>query len=862
MSRGLSPERSGATAPRQRRILRRYLAVLTATALATVALPVAVASAAPTAGAALAAGSTVLPGAFTYKITVTNNRTGVLGTGGETINFVDILLPSTIGIKTAGTAPAPSGWTSRTTNLSGLQTYTFRGGSIAPGSALTFEFPASVAAPTADREGNFEVAVSSDDGATTSGATGALKTTIRTLEVLEGSLGATSPTGVTDQSGTAGQLIDYTARVKNHARGSQTVTHALSSNGSETITQAPAQALAAGAVGTFVSKVTLGGSADRNATFTSAASATGSNALSQSRAFEVQAPAAIAVAASSFEPKFSTGTTSEVFSLTATKTNKPALTLTSGSLTLPVGVTAGLRGLPMTAPLGASTVLSFGPAQLKAADGKYSVDYALAGVDDNGFQYTADRLKGTLANVLTIDSLKPIIRDLTVSLPLDADGRTQTAASNDGDVIRVDGKIEDASGISNCTAALQYVRLNPDGQGADIPVPATATSNGTGGCTFTGQVTTKKSPATFAADATEFVAEAGAKDPTGNTGDGASKATLVDLIAPVFDFAETRGTNAKADRITVGFTDAGLVFGACSRTQWKIDNELLVKEVQYSNGQPCVPGQAGPDNERVLLLIEPRDQDLQTNVTFTPGTRPAADPATDRAGQDALLATVKTAIGVAPAAPVLVKATRTNLETGKRETATLDEGSFFTNRTGNDLQVEFTGGRANYFVQVFDKDGNPVGAVQDGSAGVVTVPIGTTDGTYVRSIALINAAGKISDKTGMSIVLDRIAPKLGEVTKAGTNSVTVKFTEKLAGGSNFAEDWFVFENNPGQDPADPDDDRAYYQVSSVSGSGDSRTVSTNRALANIGPVGADYVKRSPSGIRYVDRAGNGLANTI
>jgi hypothetical protein len=293
-----------------------------------------------------------------------------------------------------------------------------------------------------------------------------------------------------------------------------------------------------------------------------------------------------------------------------------------------------------------------------------------------------------------------------------------------------------------------------------------------------------------------------------------------------------------------------------------VDGELLVKEVQYSDGKPCVSGQAGPTNDRILVLTAPRDQDLQTNVTYTPGTRPVADRATDRAGQDALTKIIATVNGVAPAAPEIVTATRTSA-TGGRETATKDEGSFFTNRTGNDLLVEFTGARSGYRVQVFDKAGNPLGGSQDASDGLVTVPVGTTDGTYERTLKLINLTGKISDGTPLSVVLDRVAPALGSVARSSTStsSVTVTFTEKLQSGSNFAEDWFVFVKNAQQDPNDPDDDRAYYQVSSVSGTGSTRTVNTNRALTD-GEVGADYLKRSPTGTRYVDRAGNALANTV
>lgn len=850
MSRTLSTDTGAVAAPRR----RRGLAILITTALATAFLPVAVANAAPTAVAALTAGKDVFPGAASFTINVTNNRTAPLGlAGGETVNFVDIKLPNTAGIKTSAVPTAPQGWTATRTSAGGLQTYTFRGGSIAPGSSLPFTFPASVAAPTADRSGTFEVAVSSDNGRTSDGAEGALTTVIRTLDIVEGSLKATAPSGVTDGTATAGQTIDYAFQVRNLARGTQTVSPQLSSDSSsDTIQQAPAQSLAAGAVGTFVSKLTFGGSSNRPVSLTAAANASPSQALTEAASFTVQAPAELVLDAASFKPTAVRPNLPTSFTIDATKFNDPALNIASSSLSLPTGVTA--NGGALSFSDGATQTLSFGPASATGADNVYDVTFSFAGTDSNGFGFTKTQ---TLSDALTLDSIGPVIDPFTVTLPTDADGRRQTAASNDGDKIDVAGRLDDCS----VAADKLKVVLQPN-VGSAIPVPVTRSADG---CEFSGSITTGGEGTTFADGTTSFVALASASDAAGNAGSNATAKTIVDLVLPVFTDAITLGasdTSTSADRILVTFTDATTVFGGCSEAHWSIDGELLVRDVRYSDGSECVPGQAGPDNSRLLLLVEPRDQDLQTNVTYDPQARPVTDPAKDSAGQDALEDTIATVVGVVPAAPEIVTVTRGD-GAGGREDAVLDGGSYYTNQAGNDLEVTFAGGRAGYTIRVLDGAGNRLSESSvGGSPSTVKVPLGTTDGTLVRNLQLVNTVGKVSELTKLTVVLDRIKPALGSVTKTSDRSVDVTFSEILASGTNFAEDWFVYENNRDQDPADPDDDRAYYQVGSVTGNGATRTLNTNSDLQNLGSVGADYLLRNPDGVRYEDRAGNTLNNTV
>lgn len=848
MSRARTAERVTGVAPgaRRGRGLRRGLAVLTATALATVTLPVATALAAPAATAALTEGKEVFPGTSSFTVQVNNTRTVLGAAGGETVNWVRIQVPNIAGFKVAGAPTAPSGWTGEGFASGSLQTYTFRGGSLAPGSSLPFTFPASVAAPKFDRTGDFDVAVSSDGGKTTSGAAGDLTSAVKTLQLVEGSVKAVAPAGVTDQSGTAGQTVDYAFAVRNLASLTQRVTPSLSSNGNDTVTQAAPADVTTGETRTFTSTVALGGSANREAVFSAAAQAAPSATKTITAPFTVQAPASLVLNAGSFSPKAVRPGLARTFTVDATKVNAPALSIATAELVVP-GATASAGTLSVAD--GSTRTLSFGPATPAGSDGTYDVTARFAGSDSNGFPYAQTV---ALDDVLTLDSLGPQIDPFTVTLPTDADGRRQTAVSNDKDRITVQGTLDD------CSPSTLELFLQPN-VGAVIPVPVTRN-----GCDFTGSVTTGGEGTTFASTATSFTAVATATDAAENAGSAAATPVAIDLVLPVLSKAVTMGptsASTQADRILVTFTEKNTVFGGCSPSQWKVDGELLVRSVTYSNGEPCQSGKAGPDNSRVLMLMQSRDQDLQTNVTYTRGTRPVADPAVDGAGQDAATATVATIGGVIPAAPELLTVQRGD-GVGGREDATFDEDTYWTNRPGSDLTVEFAGGRPGYTVRVLDGSGSVLASKPvAGSPEVVSVPLGSADGTLVRKLQLLNDRGLASDLTSFTVVLDRIRPALGSVAQTDARTVEVTFNEVLATGTNFAEDWFASKENPDQDPNDPDDDREIYQVGSVSGNGAARTLTTNRDMQG-GAVGAQYLLRNPDAVRYEDRAGNTLADAL
>ncbi|MCW2622263.1 MAG: secreted agglutinin, partial [Frankiales bacterium] len=791
-------------------------------------------------------------------VNVTNGGTRLVG---EAVNYVDIKLPNTAGFSTlAGPLTGPAGWTGSATSIGGIQTYTFRGGSLAPGSSAAFTFPVSVAAPLADRKGALEVAVSSDNGKTTSGAGPAagLTSTVQTLEIVKDSVVPTSPAGVVDRTGTSTQDIAYALGVKNYARAAQTVTPQLTSTvASDTITQAAALSVPAGGTSTISTPVRLGAAGTR--TFSAAATAGSASAADPltGAAFTVLSPSTLSLDPAGFSPRNSRPGITRDISVPLTKTGTPALNLDTVTLELlleggPVLTTADYGKLDVLD--NTRKMLTFGNVLLPAGiTGLLDARYTFTGNDDNGFPFSYTQ---TLSKVLKLDATAPIIDRLDVVLPNDADGAQQTALSNDGDTVSITGKLNPA----DCDATITSLVVKGGSASQSIsPIKQT-------GCDFSGSFTSDKdasTPAiTFPAGTTAFSVTATALDPAENPG-SAVYTGLVDIVLPTIIQAQTQAANAttsSASRIAVQFNDQSVVLGGCTPSQWKIDSEVLVTQVLFSDGTACSDTTGKADNIRVLVLNQARDQDLQTNVTYTPGTRPFARPAKDGAGQDALARTIATISGVNPAAPVLQTVTRN----GGTEPATLDSGAYWTRFTGSDLKVTFLNGRAGYVVRVLDENGAELTRKTiEGSDNSVNVPIGTTDGRYTRQLQLLNGPTLKSALTGFAVELDRVLPKLGTVERVTgqARQVKVTFTEVLAGGTDFAEDWFVSQANAQQDPADPNDDFDYYQVGSVAGSGNARTLTTNSDLAGAGVVDALYNIRNPESVRYADRAGNGVANT-
>ncbi|MPZ68383.1 MAG: hypothetical protein GEU71_02515 [Actinobacteria bacterium] len=838
------------------RRVRKTQALLVALAVMTGILATAVpALAAPSSTARLTVGQQVFPGLNQpYSIQVTNSG---LPIAGETINAVRILLPTqATGVKNgAALIVGPGSWTATRVSNGNLQSILFKGGTIAPGGNVVFTFPADVPAPTSsDRSGVVQVQVSSNGGATTSNATvpagsGTLTTAVKILEVT--TIAPTSPAGVTDGTGTAGQPVVFTTSIKNHATNAVLVDPTLTASGTgsnETVTdQAPAT-IASGATSSFDFPVTLGttGSGDRTATFTGGGSAAGAVAAAKSTNLVIQVAPVLTPRLGTLSPRTvrpTTGTPIEyTFTINVDKTGTPGLTIGNGSSLDFAGNSVPLQSAVPFAGGAATQTLTFGPAAISGADGVYDADLVLVGADAND---KAISTNSTLTNAITIDSILPVIT-AELKLPNDNDGDPQTAAKN-GDVITVSGQISD-----NIAATIDFVELRSNaGDVINVPV------NVSGG-EYTGSTA-----ANFSNAATSFVAAAQATDSAGNRGMVESTPALVDLFAPTL---LNPGDVLSATTIRVQLDDAaGLVKGGCNPSEWEVDG-ALVTSVRFSDGTSCSRGfsgsPVGPDNYRLLVLGQAIDEAVEPAVTYTPGARFIGDRAKDGAGNYTVATLIDTVSRVAPAAPDILSVTRN----GGTETATFNEDKYWTRFGGNDLEVNFAGARDGYRIQVLDGNDEVLYTSDSlvGSTGTVAIPIGTTEGDYARKIRLLSSRAVPGATTPLTIALDTTAPAISTSVVAlasdtEADQIAVTLSEPLGGGTNFSFDWYAYEMAGGE--------RSYYVVDRVTGSGNTLTVEA--ALPNVTAAdssafgGVDYIFTSgdSGGKRYVDRAGNALGDT-
>lgn len=851
-------ERQRGGASRKDSLMRRtFFAVIATLALVVGLTSVASAASTLSGSARLTAASTnVLPGqgaqAPEFSVDVSNtSQAGLLPDQGPRVNYVNIILPSAAGITTNPSVQAPSGWTAEITDQGSLQTVKFRatGSGIAPGGTQRFTFPANVAAPSSgDVPGDFRVAISDNGGQTTEPARGDLTTIIRVLEVV--SLGALSPAGVADQSATGGQSITYGVSVRNHATQALTVTPSLvSATDVDTIGAVSPALIASNGSKTFGFPVTLGAqsSGERTSKFTAGATSSAAAAVAKDAFLTVQAPPALSLDATSFAPKFvrASSLISYEFSVTANKTQSPALRVSTCTLSF-AGTTTSLAS-PVVFGAGAgSQPLAFTATNVTGSEGVHTVRIQCSGVDGNDHPASYNL---SLTDVITIDNTAPLV---TVQL-IKPSG--QEAVKN-GDTVRVTGTVDEV-------ARVDFVRLRPN-RGDDIP----CTVGGGESTTFSCQV----SP-TFEAGTTSVHAEAQVTDKAGNIGGAASTPVVVDLKKPELNFAQT----LSGKQILIRFEDQTAIRGGCNPTQWTV-NGHVVSRVLFSDGTECTSppgprGAQGPEgsNFRILVLAdELADRDETPLVKYTRDeTNPLADNVADAALNIADNASITSIPGILPPAPEIADSgnavTRTDHVTGEREAAYREQGTgtksdtdtYWTNRAGSDLLVGFTGGKAGYKIQAVDGSGNPVGDPQEITAssgsGTLTVSIGTSDGRFVRGIRLINAAGA-GPATFFDVALDRVTPDIVKAT-AADDKVTVGFTEVLPVGTDFANDWYAWENVPGG--------RDFYQSQRVDRTGNLAERILTVAFDNPDQFGgALYLFTSGGfdGQRYEDRAGNFLSD--
>jgi hypothetical protein len=908
-----------------RTVPSRLLAVLVATAMALLVLPVTAALAAPTGSVTRTSPLDLFPGASrTFSFTVSNTGAAVVG---ESVNWVRFVLPSEeAGVEhNADPITPPAGWTATRDGLDdkgasipdSTQSVTFRASSptaaIRPGSSLGFSFPARVDRPlSTDETGTFTVAASSDNGRTTKGLTGpgtALDVNVRILQVVPGTLGALAPQGVVDQSGTAGQPgVVYGYDVRNYARNNVTISGVLASNGDDQ-TGGPVTVTVPGVGGnTFGDNVektapvrhtiTLGSAptANRTATFSAVATAPQAASGTVARPFTIEVPAALTL--TNLQPKrvrTATGSGAVTFTADAAKTGSPGLTVNGGTLTITSGTTVvpvRLAKTPVTFGGGnANGAVEFEPVALSETglgalvnrEALATATATVSSVDANGFD--AIRNRQVLNETLTLDNLAPALT-VAVTLPLDADGRRQTAA-RDTNRIEVSGTItglDAAPTTANVGPRQLKVTIN-DGT-RDVNVPVTVSGNGPD-YTFSGSAAPS-----YTAGATSATVKATVTDTAGNIGTSPVATYVIDNVVPKL---ESPGRTTTVRSIVVQFSDDNTdLLGGCDPQHYLLNNVPgMVERVEFAGGNPtggtgvqCTEATAAPGNSgvRVLILRNAMAEDATPQVTYSATARTfGADPVKDGAANEVVRTTIDTIRQIAPLAPEIVRVTRN--QGAERATEVDAEGrpttyyTRFSKVTVNgtqvdDLEVRFLGSRNNYQVQVLELDaaGNFVKVLNtrtvtgpatplDANEQGIRVPLNGVDGTYRRALRFVTTSGSganqvtvLGELARFDVVLDRVVPGVAARAASG-NEVTVTFNEVIQSGGDFASDWFgLATTSSGSTRA--------YQAETVT-----TPSNTTRKLTVPFPNGSSFAgieyrftSGPDGGLPVVDRAGNRLLN--
>ena len=884
-----------------RRVSSFSLVIALVASLLAIAAPTAQASA--PGWARLTSGVTVTPGdAKPYGIRVESRET--------TINLVAINVPNYIGLDVA-TLAAPEGWTGKIQDIGGMERLIFSGGSIPEGGTADFGFGVNVAPPAdaTERSAAFDVQLSSDSGrsfetamvgSSNPFAGGTLTTTIKFLEVIDVQLVSPTVAGAADGTGTEGQTVWVQTTTQNFASIPVVVDPGLTFSGGadyppkdKLITDPDTLDIAGNGTSTAVFEVELGAAekienrnrpnqqtvrADRPVNFvgTAAEKLSGSTALPGRLAYEVQRRAEIILDGDTFQPTVVAPGPRE-FAADAGRTGTPDVTINGGSISFADTVAQLQTGTSMAAGSNPQTLTFAG--QVAGSDGDHQVSALFDLTDSNGFDYlwannpvqATDIFGQKVPLEVTIDAIAPTIT-ADISLPNDGDGRPQEAAK-DGDSITVSGTIDDTS------ATIDRVRLVANG----VTIAETDTVNRSldktsYSVTFDG--------VNFGLNLGTFSAIANATDPAGNVGLGVSGTFDFDNVVPFLESARTLGTldasqgldglnGTSAGEILVHFFDNATVKGGCNPNEYTVDGQSIVREVQYSDGTPCFPGEAGPDNDRILVLSVPIDRDSNPSITYTPIN---GDRLKDGAGNFAPQDTVTAVSGILPPMPDLVDVYRNTSGTttpeecldGACEDAYNDEGMYWTRFAGDDTVVCVSGARPGYQIQVVDGSDNPLTVAQptSGSPDCIHVPIDTAETAYDRGIRFVNSAGA-GESLQLTIALDQTLPGFAEVVRNADDQVEVTFNEKLVEGDNYAVDWLVYEQlaTGGQIFYSPDSVRTP-EVVQPGTNGATVPDYTRRTLTvdwrNWGDwagVGYEFTSGDYGGTQYGDRAGNKLPNT-
>lgn len=866
-------------------------------ALFVALLPALPAAAAPTATAELTAGTNVFPSADgdTRDFTIDVANSG--GLGDEAVTDVRVVLPTnSAGVSlTDDLGSPPSGWSVRSVRgPSGLEVLLYEADDglfpgIQPGNSEAFTFPAAVERPqNSEEDGPFDVSVSSDGSdfePATAPDDGTLTTTVEILEVLN-DVAVRAPEGAADGSATAGQTVTVGYSVRNHAIDTVSVSGELAS--SDTSAATPSSPVVLDVPGDpsdatlFEHSVSTNPDISNNTQVTFDASATSSGADAEqnpSGVLEIQVPSLINLDEDSFEPtsvRSGIGTAQTQFTIDASKNGTPNLTISDGSLSFAT-TSATLIDGPYELS-GGSTTLTFETSDpISGAGGLHDVDFSFPDVEDsNGF---VDSHALTLADLIEIDDIAP---DLTVNVEIP---EGQDAVKN-GDNIRVYGEIV---GDDAMVDELEVV-LTPDvGEQTTVPVSTTETETG-----FTYEGTVEADFEDGRADDSEeeqqdpsnpfaksFTASASVVDDAGNEG-GASTSvsdTGVELtVDNVIPFLSSPGRTGRDDNgntvIRIEFEDnhplEDNIAGGCDPSLYRIDGRPgRVSEVRGADGGPCSDTE-GDSGTRFLVMDEQLREDADPPVTYDPRFVDLNDatPAHDGAINNAVLETIQTVVGLAPAPPEIIEVTRND----GAEAAYNDGEGYWTRFGGDDLTVTFGGFEDGYTIQVLDENGNvlnekeltrnKIGETNEDAPGetgedTIVVPIGDTDGDYVRRLRFLsdNTEAPAGVPEEITVNLDQVAPSIASLARSG-QEVTVNFDDQLIAGTNFDSDWYGAELND-------EGERIWRGASDVATTSDpSQRILTFNFDDPSTFDAAQYLITGQDSVRYEDRAGNLMPDHI
>lgn len=843
---------------------RRIISLIATTAMVFALMPAFAASASALSTATLVDGIEVFPGdAQDYSIKVTNSEVRLIG---KSIRFVSVTLPRAAGVlNSASDVEAPSGWTAQKFSAGSLEVIRFTGGSIAPGSDVTFPFKADVRNPlNGDMTGKFGVSVSDDADGTelrpsNVAVGGTLTTAIRTLQILDIAPVAPPLALKPHRDMTAGGEVDYAVTYQNLARNGQDVATEFTSNrNNDTITGTDTLTVPGEGEATAAYTIKLGGgNSDRDSTFTAGGEAERSIADPVSDVYRVLAPAQLQLDGDRFAPRnvrSENNPTQETFTIPASKVGTPGLELTSG--TLEFATTTAQLQVPVDYERGSNQQeLTFGPVDVTGAHGVHDATFTLSGTDDNGLPFD---FKITLDDLINIDNIAPLINLADIVLPNDGDNRQQTEGKS-GDEVEISGTIDDPD------ATFDFVELRSTaGDTIEIEVSRSGES-------FSGSAELDF-PDAEGTDHHTFKVVAQARDKAGNIGFDTSAEEVFDDLAPLLRNPDTSGNGGSArtvvdpdygsrPAIEIQFFENHNFLDGCSESLWEVAGQPFVSDVLYSNGQDCGNSTSDDPGDDIRILVLPTTIDRQATPTveYTPravGSTGLTGRAKDGAGNYTVQTLIDTVVGIVPPLPEILDAVRN----GGQETAVLDEEKYWTRFTGNDLELTLGRARPEYFVEVLDGDGNVLRTFEsDGSEAGVFVPIGTDDGDYARGVRFVNTAGK-GPVLDLTVALDRVDPAIGGSSRTG-DEVDVTFSEKIWDGDQNAADFFVWEVD--EDP-DSDSGRFYYQVDRVDGDRSDTWTLTASTMQGAPFGGTDYAQfRQGDGVnRLEDRAGNTLANTL